>query len=75
MKLSEAISKRLIMLCHEKNISIEQLAEQADADPQAVMAVVNGYGHIAPLDVMGVICLALGVTMHEFFYHPLFEGF
>ena len=75
MKLSEAISKRLIMLCHEKDISIEQLAEQADADPQAVMAVVNGYGHIAPLDVIGAICLTLGVTMYEFFYHSLFEDF
>ena len=45
MKRSEAISKRLIMLCQEKNISVEQLAEQTDADPRAVMAVVNGNGH------------------------------
>ena len=75
MKLSEAISKRLIMLCQEKNISVEQLAEQADADPRAVMAVVNGNGHIAPLDVMGAICLTLGVTMYEFFYHSLFKDF
>lgn len=73
--MSDAISKRLITLCHEKNISADQLVEQVYADPQSVMAVVNGHGHIASLDVIGAICFALGITMHEIFFHPLFEGF
>jgi transcriptional regulator with XRE-family HTH domain len=75
MKLSEAISKRIIMLCRDRGISIEQLAEKANADPNAVMAVIKGHGHIAPLDLMGEICLTLGVTMSDFFHHSLFEGF
>jgi hypothetical protein len=39
------------------------------------MAVIKGHGHIAPLDLMGEICLTLGVTMSDFFHHSLFEGF
>lgn len=75
MKLSEAISKRIIMLCQERGISIEQLVEKANADSYAVMAVVRGRGDTAPLDLMGEICLTLGITMSEFFHHSLFEGF
>ena len=74
MKLSEAISKRIHMLCQERGISTDQLVANVNADRYEVMAVVNGHGP-APLNVMGEICLVLGVTMSEFFHHRLFEGF
>lgn len=75
MKLSEAISKRIIMLCHERGISVEQLVEKANANSYAVMAAVRGHGETVPLDLMGEICLALGISMSEFFHHSLFESF
>ena len=74
VKLSEAISKRIQMLCQERGISTEQLVSKVNADCYEVMAVVKGHGP-APLNVMGEICLTLGVTMSEFFHHRLFEGF
>lgn len=75
MTLNEAISKRIIMLCHDRGITIEQLTEKVNADPHAVMAVVKGHRQDTPLDLMGEICFTLGVTMSEFFHHSLFEGF
>ena len=75
MNASEAISKRIIMLCQERRISIEQLVEKVNANSYAVMAVVRGHADTVPLDLMGEICLALGITMTEFFNHSLFEGF
>lgn len=75
MKLSEAISKRIIMLCHERGISVEQLVEKVNANSYAVMAVVRGHADTVPLDLMGEICLALGITMSEFFHDSLFESF
>lgn len=75
MKLSEAISKRIIMLCRDRGISTDQLVKSTNADPYIVMAVVKGALQSAPLDVMGEICLTLGITMSEFFHHSLFEGF
>ena len=74
VKLSEAISKRIHMLCQERGISTEQLVADVNADRYEVMAVVKGHGP-APLNVMGEICLALGITMSEFFHHRLVEGF
>ena len=75
VEFSEAISKRIIMLCQERGISIEQLVEKANAHSYAVMAAVKGQGENVPLDLMGEICLALGVTMSEFFHHSLFKSF
>lgn len=75
MELNEAISKRIVMLCHDRGISLDHLVTKANADPQAVMAVVNGNKDFASLGVMGAICLALGITVTEFYNHPIFEGF
>lgn len=75
MTLNEAISKRIIMLCHDRGITIEQLTEKVNADPHAVTAAVKGHRQDTPLDLMGEICFTLGVTMSEFFHHSLFEGF
>lgn len=36
------------------------------AEPHAVMAVVKGHRQDALLDLMGEICLTLGITMSEF---------
>ena len=74
MKLSEAISKRIHMLCQERGISTEQLVAKVNADRYEVVAVIKGHGP-APLNIMGGICLALGVIMSEFFHHSLFESF
>ena len=74
MKLSEAISKRIHMLCQERGISTEQLVAKVNADRYEVVAVIKGHGP-APLNIMGEICLALGVTMSKFFHHSLFESF
>ena len=74
MKLSEAISKRIHMLCQERGISTEQLVAKVNVDRYEVVAVIKGHGQ-APLNIMGEICLALGVTMSEFFHHSLFESF
>ena len=74
MKLSEAISKRIHMLCQERGISTEQLVAKVNADRYEVVAVIKGHGP-APLNIMGGICLVLGVTTSEFFHHSLFESF
>ena len=74
MELNEAISKRIKMLCYDQGISIEHFVTKVNADPQAVIAVVNGNGHFAPLGVMGAICIALGISMTEFYNHPMFKG-
>ena len=75
MKSSEAIAVRIVMLCQEKGISYDQLIEKTNADPAVVMAVLKGHTQTAPMDVVGEICLALGITMSEFFHNPLFESY
>jgi DNA-binding Xre family transcriptional regulator len=75
MTLHNAISKRIVMLCQEQQISETDLLDRVNADPHAVLAVVKGQDQIILLDLLDKICFALGTTRVNFFQNSLFETF
>ena len=75
MNIREAISERVAMLCREQAMTLEQLLEKVNADPDTVIEVIKGDNHFAQLDLMREISIALGITMPEFFNHSLFKDF
>ena len=75
MKLCEAISKRIAVLCQEKAIDEAHFASRIAGKHDAVWAVVKGQDPVVPLDIMSIICDSLGVSMFEFFHCSLFEEF
>lgn len=75
MMLSNAISKRIIMLCQEQQISEKHLLDRVNADSNAVLAVMRGQDQVILLDLLDKICLALGTTRAGFFQNSLFESF
>ena len=60
-------------LCQECGFTISELADRTKADTKAVMAVIDGRNEYPSIDLIGEICLALGITMSEFFRHSLFD--
>ena len=74
MKLTGAISRRIIDLCTERNLTPNMVLQNADASPTAVAMVISGSDNLIMLDVMQSICDVLEITMEEFFKCDLFAG-
>jgi hypothetical protein len=75
MKLTEAISRRIIDLCTERNLTPDMVLQNADASSTAVAMVISGSDNLIMLDVMQSICDVHEITMGEFFKCDLFAGF
>lgn len=75
MKLTEAISRRIIDLCTEQNLTPDMVLQNADASPAAVAMVISSSDNLIMLDVMQSVCDVLEITMEEFFKCDLFAGF
>ena len=75
MKLTEAISRRIIDFCTERNLTPDMVLQNADASPTAVAMVISSSDNLIMLDVMQSICDVLEITMEEFFKCDLFAGF
>ena len=67
MSLCDAISKRVITLCQERQISKEDLQGWVNADRDMVRAVIKGQDQLISLDLLDNICFALGTTRVGFF--------
>lgn len=72
MSLCDAISKRVITLCQERQISKEDLQGWMNADRDMVRAVIKGQDQVVSLDLLDNICVSLGTTRVGFFEHNLF---
>ena len=73
MEANIAIGKRIVMLCQERKIALDELALKMSIDPRILMLVINGSVNSVSLDFIGKVCLALEITMSEFFHHRLFD--
>lgn len=52
MKLAEAISRRIIDFCTERNLTPDMVLQNADASPTAVAMVISSSDNLIMLDVM-----------------------
>lgn len=73
MKINEALTKRILKLCKEKNISINKLAEQSLITQSTLNNIVNGNSKNSKLLTIVRICDGLGISLSEFFDDKLFQ--
>ena len=66
MKLSKAVSQKILKICKEKNISINKLA--------AICCVTQSTVQSPKLATITKICEGLGLTLEEFFDDCLFDN-
>lgn len=74
MKINEAISRKLLKICREKDLSINKLANICCLTQSTVQNLVEGNSSNPKLLTIVRICDGLGITLSEFFNDELIIG-
>lgn len=72
MKISEAISKKLIKICIEREISINKLATISCLTQSTLQNLIGRNSNNPKLLTIVRICDGLGITLKEFFDDEVF---
>lgn len=74
VKLSEAMSRKLLKICDERNISINKLATICLLTQSTVQNIIECNSVNPKLLTVVRICDGLGMTLEEFFSDELFKN-
>ena len=74
MHTKEAVAKRIIQLCEEKNIAVNALATRSGVTPSTVYSMLNEKSQNPGICSIKKICDGLDITIREFFDSDLFDG-
>ena len=72
MKISEAMSKKILKLCDERNISVNKLATICCLTQSTVQNIVECNSNNPKLLTIVRICDGLGITLKDFFDDSIF---
>lgn len=74
MTIREAVAKRIIILCDDQNITINKLSTMAGVTQSTVDSILKGRSKNPGVCTLKRLCDASGITIMDFFNHPLFEN-
>lgn len=74
MKLSIAVSQKIVNICNEKDISINKLASICNLTQSTVQSLADGKSKNPKLLTIVRICEGLDISLKEFFSDSLFEN-
>ena len=75
MKLENAITKRILDLCQERNITPNKLATLSGIPSATIRCIFYGRSKNTGLRTILDICQGLNITLYEFFDDPIFKSF
>ena len=67
MRIGEAIRQRIIELCNEHYINVNQLSLMCGMTQSTLNNIVNGRNHSTTVSTIQKICDGLGITIQDFF--------
>ena len=73
MNTKEAVAKRIVELCKQKNIAINTLANISGVSPSTVYSMLNEKSKNPGVVSLKKLCDGLDITMREFFDSPIFD--
>lgn len=73
MKTKDAVQKRILELCHERNITINGLSTIAAIPPTTLKNIIHGVSKNPGIVTLKIICDGLDITLAEFFDCDLFN--
>ena len=73
MQLSEAVQKRIINLCEERNITLNKLSTNSGLSFSTVFSIIYGKSKNTKLATILHICEGLDIELYEFFNDSLFK--
>ena len=74
MGTKEAIANRILQLCHERNIAINELANLSGVSPSTVYSILNEKSQNPGAVTIKKLCDGLEITLGEFFATPEFDS-
>ena len=73
MTSKEAVAKRILDLCHQRNIAINALANHSGISPSTVYSMLNEKSQNPGTVSIKKLCDGLEITLREFFDSPIFD--
>ena len=74
MKLNEAVALRIREILKERNMTQSRLEQNAGITHNTMLCLKNARYKSCNLTTVVLIIRALGMTVAEFFNHPVFES-
>lgn len=73
MDIGEAVRKRILQLCRERNLSINKLCNISGITQSTVNNLISGRNHSVTVSTIKKLCDGLGISIEEFFRSDLFR--
>ena len=74
MNTKEAIAKRILELCGERNLAINALANVSGVSPSTVYSMLNEKSQNPGVVSIKKLCDGLEITLRQFFDSPVFDN-
>ena len=74
MNAKEAVARRILALCNEKEIAVNALANSAGMSPSTIYSMLNTKSKNPGIVTIKKICDGMDLSMRAFFDDPLFEN-
>ena len=74
MNTKEAVAKRILDLCAERNIAVNALATVSGVSPSTIYSMLNEKSKNPGVVSLKKICDGLGITLGEFFSTAEFDA-
>ncbi len=73
MNTKEAVAERIKMLCKERNITVNGLANLCDVAPSTIYSMLNTKSKNPGIVTIKIICDGLEISVRNFFDNDLFN--
>lgn len=74
MNAKEAVAKRILQLCEERNMAINALATVSGVSPSTIYSMLNEKSMNPGVVSIKKLCDGLEISIREFFDSDLFDG-
>ncbi|MGN0447054.1 MAG: helix-turn-helix domain-containing protein [Acutalibacteraceae bacterium] len=74
MNIGEAVRKRILELCSERNITVNKLSTISGVTQSTVNNIVSGRNNSTTVATVKKLCDGLDISIVEFFTSELFES-
>ena len=73
MNAKEAVAKRILELCNERNMTVNALANNAGISPSTIYSMLNYKSQNPGVVSLHKICYGFDITLREFFNSDIFD--
>ena len=74
MDLSTAIRKRIINLCTEKNMNINQLSIKSGINPSTIRSIIKSRCNTPTTQTIYYLCIGFGISLKDFYNSKIFDN-